>query len=170
MSAGSGKPSCTAAAIRARRICLAATAALLFVIAQAAGGELVALIYDVTGATDPSVQPYSEIYSGQTIELHPSGRLHFVHYVTCRAAIVVGGKIEFSAVNYFVARGRTETETQEDCPSIVPVPTKDIVGSGGVMRGNLDLEVPDRPNFLQSELQIGVIADWSSTLFLLRIY
>lgn len=120
---------------------------LLLSAPPAAADQPVALVYEVAGANDAKLLRYSEIFPGQIIELPASGRLSFVHYVSCRATMVGGGTIKFTPLAYVASGGQIESEVQQVCPRVVTILEKGVVGGAGVMRGG-GMNVPVRPDLL----------------------
>lgn len=99
--------------------------ALLISIAWLLAGDVAgaqtasALVLEKRGASNPEVQPYTEIPVGKTVSLSPGARLIFQHYHTCRTVTVAGGAIRFEAEAYTVTGGNKEKETPTPCPQKV---------------------------------------------------
>jgi len=121
--------------------------ALVLVGAVAHAQTAAALVLEKRGASDPEVQPYTEITVGATISLSPGTRLVFQHYRTCRTVTVIGGKARFGDEIYTITGGIEERETKAPCPRTM---TLKVGGeSGGIlMRGPSLVRLPSQPAFI----------------------
>src|SRR5262245_56168566 len=79
----------------------------------AAGGadrEPTALGLEINGTSQPAIQPYTELTTGQTISLATGIRLVFLQYETCRAVRVVGGTLTLRKQDFTLTGGRKESD------------------------------------------------------------
>jgi len=109
-----------------------------------------ALVLEKSGATNPEVQPYTEILVGKTISLSPETRLTFQHYHTCHTVTVAGGAINFEAKAYFIKGGQKKKETQTPCPKKVTLKAGGEAG-GVLMRSMMSrnlLTLSPHPTFV----------------------
>ena len=60
----------------------------------------VALALIVSGATQPVVEEYDELLSGQLIGLSEETNFQFLHYRSCTTVTVKGGQISFGQIDY----------------------------------------------------------------------
>ena len=107
--------------------------ALVLVASAAAAGSPVALTVDVDGDTEPVLELFSEIMSGDSFQLADDAKIEFLHYLTCQSIIVEGGKVSFSDQNFAVRRGRVVDVKRSKCPQATTL-AADGVASGVVMR------------------------------------
>lgn len=110
-----------------------AGALVLFASAAAAAGSPVALAVEVRGETEPVLELFSEIMSGDSFQLADDAKIEFLHYLTCQSIIVEGGKVSFSDQNFTVRRGRIVDVKRSKCPQATTL-AADGVASGVVMR------------------------------------
>ena len=110
----------------------AMSAALLAAVphpAAAAGSS--ALVLAVSGSTEPSVAPYSELGTGETVTLGAGVTLRAVHYKSCRILTLTGGMLQAGPEDFSVRGGSVAGNSQGRCPQRV-VTTGPAGGDGGI--------------------------------------
>lgn len=117
-------------------VALASLVALSIAPAIAHAESKAAMLEDVSGVSDASISPYSEVSAGTTITLGTAGKVTFVHYALCREVTVTGGTAVISQADYKVTGG-TATETKQACPERVQVASTTSVAGGLVLRGTV---------------------------------
>ncbi len=90
-----------------------------------------ALVLETTGATEPALQPFTEILDTATVSLSHGARLVFLHYHTCKKVIVEGGRITVKSQGYAIAGATNALEERVPCPPTVRL------RKGGEMAGIL---------------------------------
>ena len=119
--------------------------------AIAATGETpTALALDITGASVPEVEPFSELLKRDKINLGPETVLEFMHYASCQSVTVQGGRLSFSDQRYFLKGGRILSQKRAECPKSVAISGASQIG-GIVLRNNpggSTLRVPTKPSFV----------------------
>ena len=96
-----------------------ALAAALFVAPALAAAEPVALAVDLVGKTEPKVELFDELESGQKFTLADDAKLEFLHYTTCQTVIVQGGRLSFSRENFRVRGGKIVDVKRAKCPELI---------------------------------------------------
>lgn len=117
-------------------VALASLVALSIAPAIAHAEQKAAMLEDVSGVSDASISPYSEVNAGTTIALGSAGKVTFVHYATCREVTVTGGTAVISQADYKVTGG-TVGETKQACPERVQTASTTSVAGGLVLRGTV---------------------------------
>jgi hypothetical protein len=110
----------------------------------------VALVLDVTGDTDPPIDPYTEVASGTELVLGDTTRLEFLHYNSCEDVTVQGGRLSFSESRFQHSKGDILELKRQECPTTVAM-TKDAPIGGILLRGNntgVMLVLGERPGFV----------------------
>jgi len=121
----------TAAAIGLYILVLAAAPA---VAAQPIARNPVALVVEEKGRTSPELPPYSEIMSGDAVEIPDASSLVFIDYRSCNRETVSGMNVNFSPSGFSTSRGDKRTEQKVACPqSLAPDSGGD--NSSSLMRG-----------------------------------
>lgn len=127
-----------------------ALALCLATVAQAAPGEAVALALEVRGATEPALEPFSELAAGQSLRLLGEAEVEFLHYPSCETVVAKGGTLAFSERRYTVRGGRIADLRRSKCPTTVSLAGDAQIG-GVVLRGSPGprvLSLPTRPGFV----------------------
>jgi hypothetical protein len=109
-----------------------------------------ALVLELSGTPAPPVQPFTEIPAGTTLRLPAGGRLTFLHYHTCRAVTLVGGRVTVDAETYTVSGNASVKETRTPCPRPVTLRAGGEVAVGGFVTRSLGpaLTFSARPGFV----------------------
>jgi len=115
----------------------------------AAQGNAVALVLEVDGGSTPTVQPYTEVPAGTTIELAPGAKLVLLHYRTCRALGVTGGKVTVGEEGLVATGGSRTLDARRQCPRTVRLRTGGEA-AGTVLRSApvAAATLPARPAFV----------------------
>ncbi len=126
--------------------------ALFCGVASRASAEPVALVLDVTGEVTPALEAFTEIMAESSFDLGTGGRLNFLHYPTCQKVLVEGGKLNLSAENFRISKGKVIDMSRAECPQRVVLASADSGAgiAGVVLRGASDgaLKVSQQPGFL----------------------
>jgi hypothetical protein len=104
-----------------------------------ATAEAVALAVEIEGATDPAIEPFSEIDSGSSLDLGKATRIEFMHYTSCQTVIVVGGRITFTEQQFLVKGGEIVDVKRAKCPEVASAKGGNLGGvllrsGGGAMK------------------------------------
>jgi hypothetical protein len=122
-----------------------------FAAAEAKAGKPAALALDVSGPTAPAIEPFSELETKSPIELAPDTTIEFLHYATCQAVTVRGGRLNFTSQRYLFKGGKILDTKRAECPKKVALSGASQIG-GVVLRGrknpNAPLKVTTRPSFV----------------------
>jgi len=117
-----------------------------------AAAEPVALALEISGEVTPPIEAFSEIEAGKSFDLGAESRLEFLHYPTCQRVLVQGGRLNLSAENFRVNKGKVIDISRADCPQRVKLAmSESSSGIGGVvLRGtdSKELKVSRRPAFM----------------------
>ncbi len=117
-----------------------------------AAAEPVALALDISGEVTPPIEAFSEIEAGNSFELGAESRLEFLHYPTCQRVVVEGGRLNLSAENFRVNKGKVIDISRAECPQRVKLAMdQSSSGIGGVVLRGADskaLKVSRRPAFM----------------------
>ena len=129
--------------------------------ASARAASPAALVFAVTGETEPAVEAFSEIEPGNPIQLGPETEIEFLHYARCEAVTVRGGRLNFTQERFLASGGKILDRKRSKCPKTISVSGASEVG-GVVLRsgrpgGN---SVPTRPTFVL----VGARADDFGTI------
>lgn len=125
-------------------------AALLALAAPTAGARAqAALATEVRGTTSPVVEPFSELEAGSGIELAADAEIEFVHYASCKAVRVRGGRLSVTARSFAVSGGgRVLDVSRADCPAVITLGPSPEIGGLLVREGGGDVKVSRRPLFV----------------------
>jgi hypothetical protein len=115
-------------------VALASLVALSVAPTIALADQKAAMLEDVSGVSDASIAPYSEVNAGTTITLGSAGKVTFVHYATCKEVTVTGGTAVITQADYKVTGGKV-SEVAQSCPERVQVASTTSVAGGLVLRG-----------------------------------
>lgn len=77
-----------------------------------------AVVLEISDAQDAQITAPSEIRGGTTIALGKTGRIKFVHYLSCDEVTAIGGTVSVSAVDV-AATGSQITRTKTACPELI---------------------------------------------------
>jgi len=121
---------------------IAALAGLL-ALSGARAAEPVALVLETEGGV--SVEAFSEILEGQTVNLEPNATMTFTIYAACEEVSVRSGRVTFMRTNFRINAGRVLSRERTECPEVGET-GNDI--SGVVLRGPGVPAVCRRPNFV----------------------
>ncbi len=117
-----------------------------------ASAEPVALVLEISGEATPRIEAFSEIEAGNSFELGAESRLEFLHYPTCQRVVVEGGRLNLSAENFRVNKGKVIDISRAECPQRVKLAMDESSsGIGGVVLRGTDteeLKVSRRPAFM----------------------
>ena len=100
----------------------------------ALAGKPAALALDVSGTTKPAIDPFSELETKTPIELAPDATIEFLHYRSCKAITVQGGRLNFSSERYLFKGGKILETKRAECPKTVALSGASKIG-GIVVRG-----------------------------------
>ncbi|NKB55984.1 MAG: hypothetical protein GKS00_06580 [Alphaproteobacteria bacterium] len=124
---------------------------LVFVAAEAHAGKPAALALDVSGPTTPAVEPFSELETKAPIVLDAETTIEFLHYKSCQAVTVKGGRLNFTEQRYLYKGGKIVSTKRAECPKSVALSGASQIG-GVVLRsaggGKSALKVTTRPSFV----------------------
>lgn len=116
----------------------------------AAAGKPAALALDVSGPTTPPIEPFSELETKVPIELGAETTIEFLHYATCQAVTVQGGRLNFTSQRYLFKGGKILDTKRAECPKSVALGGASQIG-GVVLRGgpgSKAVRVTTRPSFV----------------------
>ncbi len=133
-----------------RRVFALLVCVIAFTAFEARAGKPAALALDVTGETTPMVEPFSELETKTPIELGADATIEFLHYATCQAITVQGGRLNFTNQRYLFKGGKILKSKRAECPKKVALSGASQIG-GVVFRGekpNAPLKVNTRPSFV----------------------
>ncbi len=88
-----------------------------FAASAAAAGLPAGIIIAVSGDTEPSLSPMTEIPADQPLTLGAGAKLTFLHYALCRLITVTGGTVTLQR-NQFHTDGRIEGDEAGPCPRV----------------------------------------------------
>ena len=108
----------------------------------------VALVIDVTGASEPAIEPFAELEAGTAFELDEGTRVEFIHYATCEEVVVEGGRLSLSEERYTVGSGRVINVRRGTCPDEVVLGGDTDVGGVTLRSAGGDLKVNPTPTFV----------------------
>jgi len=114
-------------------------------VAQA--GKPAALALEVSGATTPAVEAFTELETKNPITLDASTTIEFLHYASCKTIIVQGGQLSFTEQRYLYKRGKVLGSKRAECPKSVAASGASQIG-GLVLRGRGGTGVRDNPPIL----------------------
>ena len=114
-----------------------------------AAGKPAALALDVSGPTTPPIEPFTELDTKTPIELGADTKIEFLHYATCQAITVQGGRLNFTSQRYLYKGGKILETKRADCPKSVALGGASQIG-GVVLRspGSKTVRVTTRPSFV----------------------
>ncbi len=132
-----------------KQLSIIVVCAFIFTAVEANAGKPVALALDVSGPTTPAVEPFSELESKSPIELGPDTTIEFLHYATCQAVTVQGGRLNFTNQRYLFKGGKIVEKKRAECPKQVALSGASQIG-GVVLRGPEKKKVrgTTRPSFV----------------------
>ncbi len=133
-----------------RGFVLRAAALVCGMAVTAAAAEPVALVLETAGVITPPLEAFSEIEANNTVELGEASNLVFLHYPTCQKVVVQGGRLNLSAENFRVSKGKVIDISRAECPQRVQLAADGGAGIGGVVLRGADegaLKVSRRPGF-----------------------
>ncbi|MBI3707274.1 MAG: hypothetical protein HY246_06295 [Proteobacteria bacterium] len=110
----------------------------------AAQSGATALITDLTGTSEPAIEPFSEVPAGTTLKLAANGKIAFLFYDTCETVTIAGGTISFGDVSFEVTGGKVLEKTPSPCPRKVTLRADGTIAgvmlrSSAAARSNLKL-------------------------------
>lgn len=118
-----------------------------------------ALALDVSGATTPAVEPFSELLTKSPIELDADTTIEFLHYASCKAVVVKGGRLNFTQQRYLYKGGNILESKRADCPKSVALSGASQIG-GVVLRGpGKSVSATTRPSFVLVGAQADQYSD-----------
>lgn len=103
--------------------------------AAPAEAAAVALATEISGSTDPAIEPFTEIEAGTSLELGEATQIEFMRYTTCETVTVVGGRITFTEQQFLVQHGKIVDIKRSRCPEIAQPKADSNVG-GVLLRGD----------------------------------
>ena len=107
----------------------------------------VALIIDISGAADNSVEPFTEVEAGTQIDLGKDGRLEFLDYNSCKNVIISGGRLAFTDKRYSLRGGKVMKEARGRCPKVMALDKNARVGGVRLRSSANSLRLNDKPSF-----------------------
>ncbi len=113
---------------------LAILAVVLGLFAAPSLAAPVALVLEVEGGIEPSIEPFTELEANSSFRLADTTKLVFQHYGTCDTVTVVGGRVNFTERQFLVQRGKVVDVKRERCPQATTL-GKDGRMGGVLMRG-----------------------------------
>lgn len=133
----------------------------IFGYGAAQAGKPAALALEVSGATTPVVEAFTELETKNTITLDASTTIEFLHYASCKTVIVQGGQLSFTEQRYLYKGGKVLGSKRAECPKSVAASGASQIG-GVVMRsaGGGGVRVTTRPSFVL----VGARADEFSSI------
>ncbi len=78
-----------------------------------------ALVIDIVGAKNSSIEAFTEIEAGGTVDLGADGRLEFLDYNSCKNVVIIGGVVSFTARRFSLRGGKIIDETRGRCPKVI---------------------------------------------------
>ena len=136
----------------------------------AQAGKPAALALDVSGPTKPALEPFSELETKTPIELDPDTTIEFLHYKSCKAITVRGGRLNFSEGRYLYKGGKILDTKHAECPKTVALSGASKIG-GIVVRGGPSLRKKQEPvssTTRPSFVLVGARADGYATIRIMR--
>ncbi len=118
--------------------------------ANAHAGTPAALALDVFGPTTPAVEPFSELETKSPIELDADTTMEFLHYASCKAVTVKGGRLNFTKQRYLYKGGKIIEAKRAECPKSVALTGASQIG-GVILRGagkKKSVTATTRPSFV----------------------
>lgn len=110
----------------------------------AKAAEPVALVIETEGGV--SVEAFSEILEGQTVELASGATMRFTIYAACEEVNVRSGRVTFMRSNFRINAGRVLSRERTECPEVAE---SGAGAAGGViLRGGGTTIVCRRPGFV----------------------
>lgn len=106
----------------------------------------VALATEVSGETEPAIEPFTEIEAGTSLELGEATQIEFVRYTTCETVTVIGGRITFTEQQFLVQRGKIVDVKRGRCPEVAEPKADSNIG-GVLLRGGSELKLTAAPRF-----------------------
>lgn len=106
-----------------------------------------ALIMDVAGGSHPELEPFGEVFPGESYTLEDGTEVAFMHYATCGNVLVQGGRITFTQRQYLVKGGKIVEATRGKCPKDFKMASANQTG-GVVLRASGKPTVSTRPDFV----------------------
>lgn len=91
-------------------------------------GEPAALALDISGPTTPTVEPFSELETKTPIEIGPDTTIEFLHYATCKAVTVKGGRLNFTQQRFLHKGGTVLESKRAECPKTVALSGASQIG------------------------------------------
>jgi hypothetical protein len=91
-------------------------------------GEPAALALDISGPTTPTVEPFSELETKTPIEIDPNTTIEFLHYATCKAVTVKGGRLNFTQQRFLHKGGTILESKRAECPKTVALSGASQIG------------------------------------------
>lgn len=107
----------------------------------------VALAVEVTGKTDPAIEPFTELESGTSIQLDANTKIEFLHYNSCQTIVVHGGRITFTEQQYLVRGGELVSAERTKCPEVAAAGTQGGIGGVLMRSGGAGLKLRPQPRF-----------------------
>lgn len=121
-------------------------------------GTPAALVLDITGPTTPAVEPFSELETKSPIEIDAETTIEFLHYATCQAITVKGGRLNFTSQRYLFKGGKILDTKRAECPKKVALTGASQIG-GVVLRGSGGKQDSYRLTTRPSFVLVGADAD-----------
>lgn len=123
--------------------------------ARTMAADAAALVMEVAGEIQPTLNPMDEIAPGTTITLTKESSVRFFHYRSCKVATVKGGELNIRALGYDVSKeGTLVGEEDRNCPirvRLVASKAGEHVTGGLVLRGDTEdqlIGLSSSPSFL----------------------
>ncbi|MEX2642150.1 MAG: hypothetical protein WD270_01770 [Acetobacterales bacterium] len=120
--------------------------------ALSASGEAraqAALATGVSGTTTPPVEPFTELPSGTGIVLAADAEIEFVHYASCEAVRVRGGRLSITRRSFAVTGGGKVLDvSRAGCPQAIVLGPIPEIGGLLVREGGAPIRIPRRPLFV----------------------
>jgi len=143
-----------------RWILVVAAVAVTVGAASARAASPAALVFAVTGETEPAVEAFSEIEPGNPIQIGPDTEIEFLHYARCEAVTVRGGRLNFTQERFLASGGKILDRKRSKCPKTIAVSGASEVGGVVLRSGKSGNRVPTRPTFVL----VGARADDFGTI------
>lgn len=144
---------------KSARIVTSALTALLIMVGgdPARAAEPVALVIETEGTV--SVEAFSEIVEGQTVELAPGATMRFSLYAACEEVSVRSGRVTFMRSNFRINAGRVLSKERTECPEVAE--SGNGAAGGVILRGGGSSTVCRRPGFVLTGPQAASIDAYS---------
>lgn len=91
-------------------------------------GEPAALALDISGPSKPAVEPFTELETKTPIELDPETTIEFLHYATCKAVTIKGGRLNFTQQRFLHKGGTVLESKRAECPKTVALSGASQIG------------------------------------------